>query len=120
MWDIPFCLRNYPGGVEAIVEEIAPHVGRGLVQEAVDTLGEKFATVDSIGPKFVAGFDGPEGAEERAFVMRDPFERVQYVVTKLRSRCAAIYEVPRISECLLPRRRPNAFSVRLTTRRRAL
>ena len=25
--------------------------------------------------------------------MRDPFERVQYVVTKLRSRCAAIYEV---------------------------
>ena len=85
-WDILFCLRNYPGGVEAIVEEIAPHVTHGLVQEAVDTLGDKFATVDSIGPKFVADFDGLEDAEARAFAMRDAFERVQYVVTKLRSR----------------------------------
>jgi hypothetical protein len=70
VWDIPFCLRNYPGGVEAIVEEIAPHVAHGLVQEAVDTLGDKFATFDRIGPKFVADFDGLEDAEARAVAMR--------------------------------------------------
>lgn len=85
-WDIVFCLRNYPGGVEAIVQEIAPHATHELVREAIDMLADKFATIDSIGPKFVADFEELDDAEARASAMRDAFERVQYVVTKLRSR----------------------------------
>ena len=85
-WDIVYCLRNYPGGVEAVVEEIAPHAARALVQEALDVLADKFATIDSMGPKFVADFEGLDDAEARASAQRDAFERVQYVVTKLRSK----------------------------------
>ena len=30
-YDIYYCLRNYPGGLDALVEEFRPHVNHGLV-----------------------------------------------------------------------------------------
>ena len=39
-WDIYFSLTNYPGGIDALVEEIAPHLDNGLVREGLLKIGE--------------------------------------------------------------------------------
>jgi hypothetical protein len=36
-WDIDYCIRNFPGGLEALVAEITPHREEGLVREALET-----------------------------------------------------------------------------------
>lgn len=85
-WDIDYCLRNYPGGLDAIVGAFLPQVSKGLVREAIERLGRKFETVDSVGPKFVADFDEIVDREDRELRLRDAFERMQYVLAKLRAR----------------------------------
>jgi hypothetical protein len=37
-WDIYFTLINYPGGIDALAEEIRQHLNHGLVQEALGRL----------------------------------------------------------------------------------
>lgn len=56
-WDIYFTLTNYPGGLDALVVEIQPHIDHGLVQEGLRKTADKFATVTHVGPKFVADFE---------------------------------------------------------------
>ena len=34
-WDVYFTLINYPGGLDALAEEIQPHLDNGLVKEGV-------------------------------------------------------------------------------------
>jgi hypothetical protein len=82
-WDIYFTLLNYPGGMEALVEEIAPHRSQGLVQEGLRKIAAKFASPDHVGPKFVADFEEIRDAEEREIRKRDAFERVRYLLAKL-------------------------------------
>ena len=82
-WDIYFTLLNYPGGLDALAKEIAPHLSHGLVQEGLRKIGEKFASPDQVGPKFVADFEEIRDPEEREIRMRDAFERVRHLLTKL-------------------------------------
>jgi hypothetical protein len=82
-WDIYFTLLNYPGGLEALAKEIGPHLSQGLVQEGLRKIGEKFASPDHVGPKFVADFEEIRDPEEREIRMRDAFERVRYLLSKL-------------------------------------
>jgi hypothetical protein len=82
-WDIYYCLRNFPGGVRAVAEEFQPHRVNGLVREAIAKLGEKFASPDHAGPKFVADFEEATDVEERARLQRDAFEQVNYLVHQL-------------------------------------
>jgi len=82
-WDIYYCIRYYPGGVERLVKEFEPHLENGLVREALRNLAEKFASPDHIGPKQVADFDEITDPEERAFVQRDAFERVNTLLIRL-------------------------------------
>jgi len=82
-YDIYFCLRNYPGGVDALIEEFRPHVAHGLVKEALGKIAEKFATYEHVGPVHVADFLEIEDEEERGFLQRDAYERVNYLVEKL-------------------------------------
>jgi hypothetical protein len=82
-WDIYFCIKNYPGGVEALVEEFRPHVNHGLVKEGLEKIGEKFSSPEHTGPKFVADFEEITDPEELERVQRDTFERVNYLLEEL-------------------------------------
>lgn len=82
-WDIYFCLRYYPGGLDAVVAAFEPFRRHGLVLEALSKLGEKFASPDHIGPTHVAEFDRVDEPDDRAIVKRDAYERVNYLLTKL-------------------------------------
>lgn len=82
-WDIYFTLTNYPGGIDALAEELRPHLGHGLVQEGLRKISEKFASVEHMGPRFVADFDDVQEDEERARIHRDAFEKVDYLLREL-------------------------------------
>ena len=79
-WDIYFTLTNYPGGLDALIVEIRPHIDHGLVQEGLRKIADKFATVTHVGPKFVADFEDVQEPEERAALMRDAFEKMDYLL----------------------------------------
>lgn len=82
-WDIYFTLTNYPGGLDALAGEIRPHIGRGLVQEGLWKIAEQFASPEHVGPKFVADFEDVREEEARAVLLRDAFERVDYLLRSL-------------------------------------
>jgi hypothetical protein len=82
-WDIYYCIRNYSGGIEYLVEEFRPLLENKLVQEALIKLGEKFASPEHVGPKHVADFEGVADTEERARLTRDVYERVNAFLTLL-------------------------------------
>jgi len=85
-WDIDFCIRNFPGGLDALVDEFAPHQDEGLVREALETLSEKFASIDSIGPRFVADFEEVNAPDDRAILQRGASERIRFLLDGLRRR----------------------------------
>jgi hypothetical protein len=82
-WDICYCIRNYPGGADALIEEIRPFLGHGLVQEALNHLSRKFSSPLAVGPTHVVDFDEITDPEDRALGQRDAFERIQYLLNAL-------------------------------------
>ncbi|MHB8836851.1 MAG: nucleotidyl transferase AbiEii/AbiGii toxin family protein [Candidatus Methylomirabilia bacterium] len=82
-WDIWFCLRNHPGGMDALAEVFRPHLGHGLVREGLLKLAEKFASTGHVGPTMIADFEMVRDGEERALIQRDAFERVEYLLRRL-------------------------------------
>ncbi|MHC9540736.1 MAG: nucleotidyl transferase AbiEii/AbiGii toxin family protein [Vulcanimicrobiota bacterium] len=82
-WDIYFCIRHFPGGMDALVHKMLPHRKNKLVQEGLSKIKNKFSSVNAVGPKFVADFEGITDEAERALIMRDAFERVNYMVDKV-------------------------------------
>lgn len=81
--EIYFVLQNYPGGVEAVVRAFRPHLKLALVREGLRKIAGKFATLDHVGPKDVAGFDEMLNEEERAIRQRDAFEKVSFLLQRL-------------------------------------
>lgn len=82
-WDIYYCLRNFPGGIESLAEEFRPLLENKVAIEALGVLKEKFASPDHLGSKYVADFEGITDGEDRAFIERDAFERVQGLISLL-------------------------------------
>ena len=82
-YDIVFCLRNVPGGADALARALAPHRNEAEVQRALAILSEKFASPEHYGPQAVAAFLDPADADERAFIARDAYERVQSLLRAL-------------------------------------
>src|SRR5260370_13791363 len=82
-WDIYFTLINYPDGLDALAQEIRPHLKHQLVQEGLRKIAEKFASPDHMGPKFVADFEDIQDLHERAIRMRDAYERVSHLLGAL-------------------------------------
>lgn len=76
-WDIHFCIENYPGGLDALVAMFRPFMSQGLVKEGIRNITEKFASVDHVGPKFVADFEGLTDAPTRLQRHREVYERVR-------------------------------------------
>ena len=83
-WDIYFCLVNYPGGLDALVQEFRPHLQHGLVVEGLHKIREKFLSPDHVGPKSVADFEELTDHEARDLLQRDAFERMGYLLAQLR------------------------------------
>ncbi|MBU4199951.1 MAG: hypothetical protein KKE37_11925 [Verrucomicrobia bacterium] len=82
-WDVYYCVKNYPGGMDALSAEFAPHIGHGLIQEGLRNISEKFASPDHPGPKSVADFDELTDPDERAVIQRDAYERVLDLLRRL-------------------------------------
>lgn len=82
-YDIYFVLRNYPGGVEAVVKAFKPHLQLALVKEGLQKIAGKFTTLEHLGPRDVAEFDDTLDAEERTIRQRDAFERVTFLLQEL-------------------------------------
>lgn len=83
-WDIWYCLRNYPGGTDALADEFEPHLAHGLVREGLDKIARAFSSEGAWGPKAVADFEEVEDPEERQRIERDTFERVNALLGKLK------------------------------------
>lgn len=82
-WDIYYCIRYYPGGLEQLEAEFRPHLKHGLVQEALAKIHEKFASPQHVGPSHVADFEDLYDPGEREQLQRDAFERIQALLTRL-------------------------------------
>lgn len=82
-WDIYHCLRSYPGGLDALIDEIKSHIGNKLVREGFEKIGAKFESTEHVGPQWVADFDEIEDLDERELRVRDVFERVDYLLSGL-------------------------------------
>lgn len=83
-YDIYYCLCNYPGGLDSVVESFLPHLENPLVQEGLKKIAEKFVSPAHTGPKAVAAFEGIEDAEARAQLERDAYERVTFLLERLK------------------------------------
>ena len=82
-WDIYYCIRNYPGGIERLAKEFRPLLKNKLAQEALANIAEKFASPEHVGPKHVADFEEITDPEARALRQRDAFERVNAFLAQL-------------------------------------
>ena len=82
-YDIYFVIKNYAGGIEAIVEKFKPYLKNSLVREGLGEIRNKFERVDSAGPVWIANFLEITNAEEKERIQRDSYERVNALITKL-------------------------------------
>ncbi|MBN1859710.1 hypothetical protein JW848_11000 [Candidatus Bipolaricaulota bacterium] len=82
-WDIVYCIREYPGGMDTLVEKLRPMSQHGLMHEALEKIAEHFASPEHRGPSHVADFETETDPEARAAIQRDAYERVNYVLSEL-------------------------------------
>ncbi len=82
-WDIYYCVRHFPGGVDALAAEFRVHVQHGLVREGLEKIAAAFASLDHVGPVSVADFEEVIDLEDRALLCRDAFERVSLLLRKV-------------------------------------
>jgi len=81
--DVYYCVKYYPGGIDALVEEFAPHIGNKLVKEGLINIARKFTSPEHVGPKSVADFEEVTDPEKRDVIQRDAYERVQALLHKV-------------------------------------
>lgn len=82
-YDMYFCMEHYKNGMRGIVDEFLPYREREIIKTMLDALSEKFASPNHVGPVDIASFLGLTG-EEREMMQRDAFEKIQYLIHKLR------------------------------------
>ena len=82
-YDIYYCCRNYPGGLEALVTDISPLMSSKLAKEGLGKIKTKFSSVDGIGPTAVADFLEIVDQEERDRIKREAFELVDAFMKSL-------------------------------------
>jgi len=85
-WDIYYCVREFPGGLDALVEDLQVVARHSLVREGLEKIGQHFASPEHRGPRHVADFEEATDPEARAAIQRDAYERVNYVLEQLEIR----------------------------------
>lgn len=82
-WDTYYCVQEYPGGMDALVEQLRPMIDNALVREALEKIDQHFASPEHRGPRHVADFEEANEPEARETIQRDAYERVNYVLGQL-------------------------------------
>lgn len=82
-WDIYFCIRNYPGAPDSIVDAFRPHLENALVREGLQKIAQHFASLEHMGPRHVVEFEEITDEEEKERVRRDAYERVNDLLERL-------------------------------------
>ena len=82
-YDIVFCLKNYPGGPNALVKIFKPHLNNGLVKEGLQNIAVKFRSLDDYGPSRAVTFIGEGTRDEQEIARRDAYERAVYFLKGL-------------------------------------
>ena len=85
-YDIYYCLTNYPGGMNSLIEAFRAFPSNKLVKEGLEILAEKFASVEHSGPVSVTTFLGETDSETIDFIRRDAYERMQFLLEHLMGR----------------------------------
>ena len=80
-YDIVYCLRNYPGGVDTMAQEFCDAISNPIVASGVELLRRLFAETDSVGP--VAYGRQADNGEIAALMAREAFERVDEFLRNL-------------------------------------
>jgi hypothetical protein len=83
-WDIYYCVQNYPGGLDRLAEEFKSYLEHRLVREGLEKIAKHFGSEKHVGPRFVADFEEISEPEEREIRERDAYEKVRYLLEKLK------------------------------------
>lgn len=75
-YDIYYCVEHYPGGIEGLVSEFRPHLKNKLIIEGLEKIRSKFASIEHIGPKWLADFLELADKENRDIIMRRAYEKI--------------------------------------------
>lgn len=75
-WDVYYCVKNYPGGIEALVQEFEPYRDSTLIAEGLTKIAKKFESVNHTGPTHVAAFEEIVNGEEIEMIKQDAFQQV--------------------------------------------
>ncbi len=82
-YDIYFIIQHFPGGIDALVNQFKNILSNRLVIEGLSKIRGKFEKINSIGPRWIANFEGIDDEEERQLIQRDAFERVNLFLNRL-------------------------------------
>jgi hypothetical protein len=74
-YDIYYCIEHFVGGPEALAGEFAPTSKNLLVREGLAKIRSRFASIEHIGPKWVADFLEISDKEEREIIIRRAYEK---------------------------------------------
>jgi len=75
-YDIFYCINNYTGDVRKLADEFVPYIDDKLVIEGLEKIRNKFASIDHVGPKWVADFQEIDVKEDREIIIRSAYEKV--------------------------------------------
>ena len=82
-YDIFYCIEYSPGSVEKFSDEFIPYIENNLVIEGLGKIRAKFASIEYVGPKWVADFLEITDKEDREIVIRRAYERVNEFLDRL-------------------------------------
>jgi len=83
-YDIFYCVEHYPGGVRKLASEFEPYIKNKLVIESIGKIKSKFASVEHVGPTWVADFLEKTDKEDREIIMRRAYEKVSELLNVLK------------------------------------
>jgi hypothetical protein len=83
-YDIYYCVEHFPGGVEGLAAEFKSFIKNKLVIEGLGKIRNKFASVEHIGPKWVADFLEVTEREDRDIIMRRAYEKINELLDLLK------------------------------------
>jgi len=82
-YDIYFVVKNYPGGLEELINTFKEIRLNKLIHEGLGKIYTKFDSVDAIGPTWLVKFLDIEDEEEIQRIKRDAYERISTLMKKV-------------------------------------
>ena len=82
-YDIYYCVEHFHGGVAGLATEFRSFIKNKLVIEGLGKIRSKFASVEHIGPRWVADFLEVTEKEDRDIVVRRAYEKINELLDLL-------------------------------------